>query len=230
MFGPITSSKGRSTETPPKCRIVPQPSASSRMRLPSGSPRSANSNVAPSGTGPGNGWMSVRRKIQPCFVSAAASTRPSAPDAPVNRTGFFVSFGTELSVSGDGRLDAYRRRTVSSPPQFGECHTSEAVVEKGASWTPAARYPDPAVQVLDPSFSRYHLPLAAVERLATGFRWCEGPVWFGDGRYLLWSDIPNNRIINWEAETGAVSVFRRPSNYANGNTRDRQGRLVTCEH
>ena len=55
-------------------------------------------------------------------------------------------------------------------------------------------------------------------------------MWFGDGRYLLWSDIPNNRILKWEEETGTVSVFRRPSNFANGNTRDRQGRLVTCEH
>ncbi|MEO8498498.1 MAG: SMP-30/gluconolactonase/LRE family protein, partial [Planctomycetota bacterium] len=55
-------------------------------------------------------------------------------------------------------------------------------------------------------------------------------VWFGDGRYLLWSDIPNNRIMKWEEETGAVSVFRKPSNNSNGNTRDRQGRLVTCEH
>ena len=58
----------------------------------------------------------------------------------------------------------------------------------------------------------------------------EGPVWFGDGRYLLWSDIPNNRIMRWDEETGAVSVFRKPSNNANGNTRDRQGRLLTCEH
>ena len=61
-------------------------------------------------------------------------------------------------------------------------------------------------------------------------RWAEGPVWFGDGRYLLWSDIPNNRIMKWEEETGAVSVFRKPSNFSNGNTRDRQGRLLTCEH
>jgi gluconolactonase len=97
-------------------------------------------------------------------------------------------------------------------------------------WQQSERYPDPAVQVLDPSFAKYRLNLAAVERLATGFRWCEGPVWFGDGRYLLWSDIPNNRIMRWEEETGAVSVFRKPSNNANGNTRDRQGRLVTCEH
>jgi gluconolactonase len=97
-------------------------------------------------------------------------------------------------------------------------------------WQPATRYPDPAVQVLDPSFEKYKLNLAAVEQLATGFRWAEGPVWFGDGRYLLWSDIPNNRIMRWEEETGAVSVFRKPSNNANGLTRDRQGRLVTCEH
>ena len=61
-------------------------------------------------------------------------------------------------------------------------------------------------------------------------RWAEGPVYFGDGRYFLWSDIPNNRIVKWDEETGAVSIFRKPSNFANGNTRDRQGRLVTCEH
>jgi gluconolactonase len=98
------------------------------------------------------------------------------------------------------------------------------------AWQPSQRYPDPAVQVLDASFDRYRLKLASVERIAHGFRWCEGPVWFGDGRYLLWSDIPNDRIMKWEEETGAVSVFRKPSNHANGNTRDRQGRLVTCEH
>ena len=97
-------------------------------------------------------------------------------------------------------------------------------------WSPATFYPDPAVQVLDPSFAKYRLPLAAVERLGTGLRWAEGPVWFGDGRYLLVSDIPNNRIVRWDEETGALSNFRKPSEYANGNTRDGQGRLVTCEH
>ena len=92
------------------------------------------------------------------------------------------------------------------------------------------RYPDPAITALDPSFEKYWIKLSAIERIATGCRWAEGPVWVGDGRYLLWSDIPNNRILKWEEETGAVSVYRRPSNWANGNTRDRQGRLVTCEH
>jgi gluconolactonase len=92
------------------------------------------------------------------------------------------------------------------------------------------RYPDPAIEILDPSFLKYRLFNASVERLATGTRWGEGPVWFGDGRYLLWSDIPNNRIMRWDETTGQASVFRTPSNHANGNTRDRQGRLVTCEH
>lgn len=97
-------------------------------------------------------------------------------------------------------------------------------------WTPTIRYPDPAIEVIDPSFARYRVFSAGVERLATGCRWSEGPVWFGDGRYLLWSDIPNNRILRFDEESGAVSAFRKPSNFANGNTRDRQGRLVTCEH
>src|SRR2546422_9108081 len=91
------------------------------------------------------------------------------------------------------------------------------------------RYPDPDIVVLDPRFQPMVLGNAAIERIATGFRFTEGPVWFGDGRYLLWSDIPNDRILKWQEETGAISVFRRPSHYANGNTRDRQGHLITCE-
>ncbi|EEF26058.1 Gluconolactonase precursor, putative, partial [Ricinus communis] len=97
-------------------------------------------------------------------------------------------------------------------------------------WTPSLRYPDPAVEILDSRFERYRLPGAAVERLYTGTRWGEGPVWFGDGRYLLWSDLPNDRILRWSEETGSVEVYRRPSGITNGNTRDRQGRLVSCQH
>ncbi|MGB9433767.1 MAG: SMP-30/gluconolactonase/LRE family protein, partial [Candidatus Acidiferrum sp.] len=91
-------------------------------------------------------------------------------------------------------------------------------------------YPDPAVEVVDPRFEKYRVGSAAVERLYTGARWAEGPVWFTDGRYLLFSDIPNNRMLRWLEDTGEVSVFRSPSNYSNGNYRDRQGRLLTCEH
>jgi len=92
------------------------------------------------------------------------------------------------------------------------------------------RYPDPAIEVIDPRFEKYVLGSAALERLYTGARWTEGPVWFGDGRYLLWSDIPNNRMLRWTEETGTVSVFRSPSHNSNGNTRDKQGRLISCEH
>ncbi len=99
-----------------------------------------------------------------------------------------------------------------------------------AGWRAHPRYPDAAIETLDERFERYRIFSAAVERLYTGCRWAEGPVWFGDGRTLLWSDIPNDRILKWEEETGSVSIFRRPSNFANGNTRDRDGRLVTCEH
>lgn len=99
-----------------------------------------------------------------------------------------------------------------------------------SSWAQSTRYPDLAVKVLHPSFHRYRIALTCVERLATGFRWTEGPAWFGDGRFLLFSDLPNNRIMKWEEETGAVSVFRAPADFTNGNTRDRQGRLISCEH
>jgi gluconolactonase len=97
-------------------------------------------------------------------------------------------------------------------------------------WEPNLRYPDASVQILDPSFTKYRVVLASVERLATGFRWAEGPVYFGDARCVLWSDIPNNRIMRWDEDTGQTSVYRKPSNNANGLTRDRVGRLVTCEH
>ncbi|HET9823455.1 MAG TPA: SMP-30/gluconolactonase/LRE family protein [Burkholderiaceae bacterium] len=100
----------------------------------------------------------------------------------------------------------------------------------GVAFTPSTRYPDPAVEVLHESFLALRLYSAHVEQLATGCRWAEGPVWFGDGRYLLWSDIPNNRILRWDECSGTTSVFRAPSNNANGLARDRQGRLLACEH
>jgi gluconolactonase len=94
---------------------------------------------------------------------------------------------------------------------------------------PVVRNPDPNIKILDPRFAALVLGNAAIERIADGCRFTEGAVWFGDLRCLLWSDIPNDRIMKWEEETGAVSLFRKPSHYANGNTRDRQGRLITCE-
>ncbi len=86
----------------------------------------------------------------------------------------------------------------------------------------------PACLILDPRFETCILPGARAERLWTGGIWTEGPVWFDDG-HLVWSDIPNGRMLRWSETDGAVSTFRRPSRGANGNTLDRAGRLVTCE-
>ncbi len=85
-------------------------------------------------------------------------------------------------------------------------------------------------EVIDPSFNECLIGHARVERLWTGARWSEGPVWFAAGRYLLWSDIPNNRMLRFDETDGSVSRFRQPSNNSNGNTVDRESRLVTCEH
>ena len=93
---------------------------------------------------------------------------------------------------------------------------------------PGTRYPDPRVEVLDKRF-KGQVGNAAIERIATGYRWAEGPVWFGATRELVWSDIPNNRLMRWSEEDGHVSLFRKPSNYSNGNNVDREGRLLTCE-
>jgi hypothetical protein len=95
---------------------------------------------------------------------------------------------------------------------------------------PNQRYPDPSIEILDPSFLKYRLYSSTVEQVATGMRWCEGPAYFPEEGYLLFSDIPNNRIMKYSEKDGSLTVFRSPSNFANGNTRDRQGRLVTCEH
>jgi gluconolactonase len=91
------------------------------------------------------------------------------------------------------------------------------------------RYPDPDVVALDPRFHRLMLGHAAIERVATGFRFTEGPAWYGDGRYLLFSDIPNDALLRWDELTGGVATLRHPAGYPDGNTRDRQGRLITCE-
>src|SRR5205809_3870322 len=86
------------------------------------------------------------------------------------------------------------------------------------------------VVVLDPRFKACFAAHVRVERLWSGCRWAEGPAWFAAGRYLVWSDIPNDRILRWDETDGSVSVFRQPSQHSNGHTVDRMGRLVSCEH
>src|SRR5204862_2490415 len=111
--------------------------------------------------------------------------------------------------------------------------TASAILARPAaaqsfSFTANQRYPDPAIQILDPSFTKYRIYSSTLEQVATGMRWAEGPVYFPDGGYVLVSDIPNNRIMKYDEKDGSFTVFRRNANWANGNTRDRQGRLLTC--
>jgi gluconolactonase len=102
--------------------------------------------------------------------------------------------------------------------------------EPSVAFSISPRYPDPRIEVLHPSFAKYRVYSASIEQLYSGTRWGEGPVWFGDHRCLLWSDIPGNRILRWDEATGRVTPFRSPSNHTNGLARDAQGRLLACEH
>src|SRR5215468_23437 len=85
-------------------------------------------------------------------------------------------------------------------------------------------------EMIDPRFKALAFPNVHLEKLYTGCRWAEGPAWFAAGRYLVWSDIPNDRMLRWDETDGSVSVFRQPSMNSNGNFVDLEGRLVTCEH
>lgn len=92
------------------------------------------------------------------------------------------------------------------------------------------RYPDPDIKVIDKRFEKYKIGNTPIQRLHTGMLWAEGPAWCGGGRYLVWSDIPNDRQLRWLEEDGHVSVFRKPAGYSNGNTFDYEGRELSCEH
>jgi gluconolactonase len=109
--------------------------------------------------------------------------------------------------------------TVTQPPR-----------DFGPNGAPTTYFTDPDVLTLDPAFDALRQPNAPVQRLWTGALWSEGPAWNGVGRFLVWSDIPNNRQLRWSEDDGHVSVFRAPSNNSNGNSFDFQGRQISCEH
>lgn len=109
--------------------------------------------------------------------------------------------------------------TITSPPRDFS--------PRGA---PTTYFTDPDVLTVDPAFNALAQPNTPIKRLWTGALWAEGPAWNAQGRYLLWSDIPNNRQLRWLEDDGHVSVFRLPSNNSNGNSFDFQGRQLSCEH
>src|SRR5215831_14806309 len=109
--------------------------------------------------------------------------------------------------------------TVTSPPR-----------DFGPNGAPTTYFMDPDIITADPSFDALLAPTNGIERLWTGGIWLEGPAWSSQGRYLVFSDIPNNRQLRWLQDDGRVGVFRTPSNHSNGNTFDFQGRQISCEH
>jgi gluconolactonase len=109
--------------------------------------------------------------------------------------------------------------TITTPPR-----------DFGPNGAPTTYFTDPDVISVDPLFDQYAQPNSAITRLWTGALWAEGPAWNAEGRYLVWSDIPNNRQLRWLEDNGRVSVFRMASNNSNGNTFDFQGRQISCEH
>src|SRR3954464_16089742 len=129
-------------------------------------------------------------------------------------------------TAGASRRDFLRRFAVAGGA------LTLARTAPARDWTGAdpVRYPDPDVVALDPRFGRYKIGNAPIQRLATGSLWAEGPAWSSVGRYLVWSDIPNDRQLRWLEEDGHVSTFRNPAGYSNGNTFDYQGRQLSCEH
>ncbi|MGP0074947.1 MAG: SMP-30/gluconolactonase/LRE family protein, partial [Bryobacteraceae bacterium] len=115
-------------------------------------------------------------------------------------------------------------------PAAAQQKVSSVPTPRSWSGDQLVQYPDPDVVALDNRFRRYMVANTVIQRLFTGTLWAEGVAWNGVGRYLVWSDIPNNRQMRWIEEDGRVTVFRTPSGFSNGNTFDYEGRELSCEH
>jgi len=124
-----------------------------------------------------------------------------------------------LHAQSGGRTPLSAPTVVSNPPR-----------DFGPDAPPTTYFADPDVLTVDPAFDGLIQANTSIKRIWTGALWTEGPAWNSQGRFLLWSDIPNNRQFRWLEDDGHVSVFRSPSNNSNGNTFDLQGRQISCEH
>ena len=144
-----------------------------------------------------------------------ASHHPASTRSGVSRRTFLSA-----TLAGTAVFPAFARQQTEIPPYAPRDWSNQTPI----------RYPDPDIVVLDPRFRRYRVGNTSIKRLYTGTDWAEGPAWSGVGRYVVWSDIPNNRQLRWLADDGRVTVFRTPSGYSNGNTFDFEGRQISCEH
>ena len=148
---------------------------------------------------------------------------------PLSRRMLLTTMG---AVAGAAALGS-RLAMAQTPPPSGPATPLSTVTTPPRDFGPNAppsTYVDPDVITVDPLFDRYRQGNTPIKRLWTGALWSEGPAWSSQGRYLVWSDIPNNRQLRWLEDDGRVTVFRMPSNNSNGNTFDFQGRQISCEH
>src|SRR4249920_2634890 len=140
----------------------------------------------------------------------------------LNRRSFVTAtVGAMASASAFARAAAQQRSVPAS---------AQPAVQRDWSRQDPIQYPDPDIVALDNRFQRYIVPNTVIRRLHFGTLWAEGPAWNGVGRYLVWSDIPNNVQMRWIEDDNRVTVFRNPSGYSNGNTFDFEGRQLSCEH
>jgi gluconolactonase len=152
-----------------------------------------------------------------------------ADQAPISRRSLLTAAGALAAVAA-----APRAASAQAPAGAGPMAPPSTVTtpprDFGPNAPPTTYFTDPDVITVDPMFNGLRQPNAPIQRLWTGALWAEGPAWSSQGRYLVWSDIPNNRQLRWLEDDGRVTVFRLPSNNSNGNTFDFQGRQLSCEH
>ena len=147
-----------------------------------------------------------------------------APESnPVSRRDLIIGLAAGVAACAPGLAAA-------QAPARGEAPATHQPARDYTAGAPPVGYPDPDIITIDPAFNALRVNNTAIHRLWTGAMWSEGPAWCNQGRFLVWSDIPNNRQLRWLEENGQVSVFRSPSNNSNGNSYDFQGRQIACEH
>ena len=147
----------------------------------------------------------------------------------VLRRKLIAGVGAAMGVAA--LVPQWARAQAASPAPVGPPSTiTQPPRDFSANGAPTTYFTDPDVLTVQPAFDGLRQPNAPIQRLWTGALWAEGPAWSSVGRFLVWSDIPNNRQMRWSEDDGHVSVFRTPSNNSNGNTFDYQGRQLSCEH
>jgi gluconolactonase len=149
----------------------------------------------------------------------------------VSRREVITKIGAAAGVAAFApRVAAQGQQKPSTVPVPSKSDPPSVISNPPRDFSQPVTYPDPDILTYDPSFNALRVGNTPIQRLWTGGMWCEGPAWNGQGQYLIWSDIPNNRQMRWLEDDGRVTVFRQPSGNSNGNTFDHQGRQLSCEH